>query len=296
VLDNTLGSPLTISRCQPYIGAEIGGVDLTKPISADVAAAIRAALLKYEVIVFRDQPITYQQHIDFGRVFVRNPARPFTYREHQATSIEGYPEIFCVYADGKKKAAVDIWHTDDCFERIPADVSILRSRVVPSLGGDTIFSSCTAAYDGLPGEVKERIKYLRAWHQGGYATKKKLGHSGDGLFDPNKSKDRQSKPPVDQPVVRIHPETRRPVLFVNEGLSGEILDMDPEEDAKLRHYLYDQIKKPDYQMRMHWTPDAVVVWDNRSTQHYAPGDYNEPRKMERVTVSGLEPCIGFADI
>ena len=288
-------SPITITPCQPTIGAEIGGVDLTRPVPPEVADALRAAILKYQVIVLRDQDITREQHLDFARIFARNKAKPFGYLANHVHPIEGFPEILRVFADGKSKSAIDVWHSDDSAQLIPADLSILRSKIVPSLGGDTVFSSCVAAYAGLPDEVKQRIRYFRAWHGSGYHLKSNA-HSQKALFDEAKKAKQKAKPDIAQPVVRIHPETGKPVLYVSEGISGSIVGLEPEEDSRLRAFLYDQIKKPDYQMRVRWTPNAIAVWDNRSTQHYAIGDYNEPREMERVTVAGLEPCIGFSDI
>jgi alpha-ketoglutarate-dependent taurine dioxygenase len=285
-------SPITVTRCQPNIGAEIGGVDFTRPIPPEIAAAIRAALLEYQVIVFRDQDVTREQHYTLARVFARNKKDPFRI-PFQAHPIEGYPEILGVFADGVTKTAVDIWHTDHSYLEVPAEVSILRGKVVPSLGGDTIFSSCVAAYAGLPEEVKRRIRSLKAWHILGYSRIKAI--SAQNLFDDDKQGKDEIEPPVAQPVVRIHPETRKPALFVNEGHTGEIVGLEPEEGQKLRTFLFDQVKKPDYQMRVRWQPHTIVCWDNRSVQHYAVGDYNEPRRMERLTVNGIEPCIGFAD-
>lgn len=286
-------SSITISRCQPNIGAEIGGVDFTRPIPPETAAAIRAALLKYQVIVFRDQDITREQHYALARVFARNKEDPLRI-PFQAHPIEGYPEILGVFADGVTKTAVDIWHTDHSYLEVPAEVSILRAKVVPSLGGDTIFSSSVAAYAGLSEEVKQRIRYLKAWHVLGYSRIKAI--SAQSIFGDDKHEKDEIEPPVAQPVVRIHPETRRPILFVNEGHTGEIIGLEAEQGQKLRAFLFDQVKKPDYQMRVRWQPHTIVCWDNRSVQHYAVGDYNEPRHMERLTVNGIEPCIGFSDI
>lgn len=287
---------IDITPCQPKIGAEISGVDLTKPIAPDVADAIRAASVTYQVIVFRDQNVTREQHIEFARIFVRNRETPFVLYPDQKRPIEGYPELFNVYADGITKSAVDIWHTDDSFRRCPATHGILRSHVVPSLGGDTVFSSAIAAYEGLPEEIKHKIRYLKALHSPVYSRTNKA-HSGQNLFDREKAKQTEMlDPPMAQPVVRIHPESGKPALYVNEGLSGEIIGLDEKEDKELRTFLYDQFKKPEYQMRLRWTPNTIVVWDNRSVQHYAVADYNEPRIMERVAVAGDLPCIGFADL
>ena len=176
---------------------------------------------------------------------------------------------------------------------IPADLSILRSRVVPSLGGDTVFSSCVAAYAGLPDAVKQQIRYLKAWHGSGY-SRTSNAHSRQGLFNAaNQAPD--PRPDVAQSLVRIHPETGKPVPYFHE-IAGAIIGLTPAEDERLRTLLFDQIKKPEYQMRVRWTANAITVWDNRAVLQYAVADYSEPREMERITVAGIEPCIGFADL
>jgi taurine dioxygenase len=292
-MPETAGGPIRITPCQPCLGAEISGVDLTRPIPPEAADALRAAILKYQVIVLRNQDITRQQHLEFGRLFARNQAKPFGYLANHASPVEGFPEILRVLGDGKTKTGVDVWHTDDSRMVVPADLSILRSRVVPSLGGDTVFSSCVAAYAGLPDEVKQQIRYLKAWHGSGY-SRSRNAHSHRALFnEANRSSDQ--RPDVAQPLVRIHPETGKPVLYFHE-IAGAIIGLTPEEDERLRTFLIDQIKKPEYQMRVRWTANAITVWDNRAVLHYAVADYSEPREMERITVAGIEPCVGFAEL
>lgn len=283
--------PITVTRCQPHIGAEIGGVDLTKPLPADVLAALKQAILKYQVVVLRDQDITRDQHLDLARSLSRNPEKPFGYLSQHSNPVEGYPEILRVVADGKIKTAVDIWHTDDSVMEVPCDLSILRARIVPSIGGDTVFSSCVAIYRDLPDELKAKIRDLKAWHGSGYARNAASSASKGGLLG-NKPIER---PNVQQPVVRIHPETGLPVMYYHE-LAGPFIGLSDEESLELRRTLTDMVKRNDYQMRVKWRPNTITIWDNRSVQHYACGDYNEPRDMERVTVAGLEKCFSFADL
>lgn len=287
---------ITATPCQPNIGAEIGGVDLSKPITEDIADAIRSALLKYQVIVLRDQHITREQHKDFARIFVKNTESPFTIPRNQANPIPDYPEILNLMADGIKKTAADVWHSDECFRVWPAVVSVLRGRVVPSLGGDTVFSSAVAAYENLPDDVKQKIRDLKALNSPLYlfanASQAQLNTAGPQGF----AKQVSEFPPLAQPIVRIHPETKKPVLYVNKGYSGVIVGMEGEEGSKLLAYLCDQAVKPDYQFRVRWKVDTIVVWDNRSVQHYAVADYSEPRVMERFLVAGNEPAYGFSDL
>lgn len=283
---------IKIERCQPFIGAELSGVDLTRPISREDAAAIRAALLKYQVIVMRDQPMTHADHRALAMVFAEVPEAPFTLQPAMQHAVPDFPEIFGVYADANQKTPADIWHTDESWRVRPPTVSILRSRILPTLGGDTIFSSCVAVYEGLPEEVKAKIRDLKALHGQIYPFER---IKGSGFLDPSKTSQFVEAPPYPQPVVRIHPETGLPVMFINEGWTGPIVGMENEEGEALRQYLFDQVKKPDYQMRVRWTPNTVVIWDNRSVQHYATADYKEVRHMERITVAGKDAPIGFAE-
>ncbi len=280
--------PLTFTRCQPLIGAEVTGVDLTQPISTDLAEELRAGVSEYQVLVFRDQDISRERHRDLGNIWARDAENPFLIQKAQANPLPGFPEIYHVAADGVVKSAADVWHTDESFHTCPPTVSILRSRVLPSLGGDTIFSSAVAAYDRLPDELKEKLRYAKALHGPIFQNTFSVVANEEML-----RKRIEDNPPVAHPVFRIHPVNQRPCLFVNFNYTGPIVGMEDEEGLKVRDYLTDLFKKPDYQMRHKWSPNTIVIWDNCQVQHYAVYDYNEPRAMERILVKGIEPTYGF---
>jgi alpha-ketoglutarate-dependent taurine dioxygenase len=284
-----MSDDLTLTPCQPLIGAEVTGVDLTAPLSAGLSEAIRAALLEYQVLVFRDQDVAREQHAALANIFVEDTEQPFSIPQGQAHPIPDHPEILHIFTEGQQKIAADSWHSDESFRVCPPTASVLRSIVVPKLGGDTCFSSGVAAYERLPDDVKLRIHDLTALHGPMY-------HDYTGtLADPAKLKKLlEDNPPVAQPIVRVHPETGKPVLFVSETYTGPIVGLDERESAELRYYLCDQFRKPDYQMRVRWQPNTIVIWDNRSVQHYAVYDYQEPREMERICVRGSKPALGFA--
>jgi alpha-ketoglutarate-dependent taurine dioxygenase len=286
-----LAAKLTFTRCQPLIGAEVGNVDLTQPITAELADEIRAGLAQYQVLVFRDQDISREQHRALARLWVRNQEQPFLIQKAQANPIAEYPEIYNVAADGVVKSAADVWHTDESFHPMPPTASILRARVVPSLGGDTVFSSAVAAYDRLPDDIKQKIRYAKALHGPVFQNTFSV------VADPEMLRKRiEDNPPFAHPVVRLHPVNARPCLFVNFNYTGPIVGMEDEAGLVLRDYLVDQFKKPDYQMRVKWQPNTIVVWDNCQVQHYAVYDYNEPRAMERILPRGNDPTFGFGDI
>jgi alpha-ketoglutarate-dependent taurine dioxygenase len=290
----------TITQCQPRIGAEISGVDLTRPFNEDTVASLRSALLTYQVIVLRDQHVSREQHREFARIFADNKVDSFIITPKQNDPIPEHPEILNILADGKTPSGVDQWHSDECFKLLPATVSVLRGRVVPSLGGDTVFASALAAYADLPEKIKQRIANLRALNSPKFfyaqATEAQLNMVSP---DPKKRREileKHSENAVWQPVVRIHPETGLPALYVNRGYSGVIDGLEEEESRSLLAYLCDHVIKPEYQFRLRWQADTIVVWDNRSVQHYAVADYCEPRAVERITVAGHRPAYGAAGI
>ena len=151
---------------------------------------------------------------------------------------------------------------------------------MPAVGGDTLFADTAAAYRGLPDAVKDRIENLDAEHD-------IVRSFGGRVTDERREQLGRDFPPVRHPVVRRHPETGEKILYVNYTFTSRIFDIEPEESDQLLRLLYDRIKVPEYQLRFNWTPNALVIWDNRSTQHYAVGDYfPADRVLERVTVSG----------
>jgi len=268
------------------LGAEIGGVDLRRPLSSDVVAAIRAALLEHRVIVFRDQDVSHDDHLRFGRYFGEREGHPVT------ATVPGYPEILNIEAaDGMKLnerivplvRAANKWHSDVTFRAAPSMGGILRMRKMPPAGGDTLFADMAAIYRDLPEDVKARIAPLRAEHD-------ILQSFGYRVDEAKRAELRAKFPPRAHPVVRTHPETREKVLFVNHVFTTRILDVPESGGRELLGFLVDRVKAPEYQMRLRWTPNAVVFWDNRSTQHYAVLDYwPAERIVERVTVVGDEP-------
>ena len=172
------------------------------------------------------------------------------------------------------------WHADDTYMARPGIGSVLRIAEVPSVGGDTVFSDMAVAYDNLDEELKAEIADLRAVHDcAPYAAV--TPHYARHLDEIT-----ARYPPVEHPVVRTHPETGRPTLFVNAMWTTRVVGLDPEQSDALLLHLAAQATVPEYQCRIHWTPDMVLFWDNRAVQHYAVSDYTEPRLMIRSTLRG----------
>ncbi|HVV07911.1 TauD/TfdA dioxygenase family protein [Amycolatopsis sp.] len=258
------------------IGAEIDGVDLGKPLTGELRAELNRALLEWKVLFFRDQDITAAQQREFARNWgplETNPLLP------QGDS----DEVSRFSRSAAMPGFENVWHVDVTFRPNPALGSVLRLVRVPPVGGDTIWADMAAAYDNLPADVQRRINGLRAVHDFVPGFSRFSDHEFLAA--------RQDEfPPVEHPVVRIHPETGRCTLFVNQSFTTHIVGMDRDESDELLRYLFVQAHVPEFQVRFHWTENAVAFWDNRATQHYAVNDYApEVRIAERVAIAGDRP-------
>ncbi|MCB2076957.1 MAG: TauD/TfdA family dioxygenase [Novosphingobium sp.] len=275
----------SVSPMTPRIGAEIEGVYLADDLSQDVIDEIYQALLTYKVIFFRDQDITQEQHIAFARRFGDLEIHPSTPAE------QPNPEVFHLRPVnwGKEtgqmvkapRYGANLWHSDVTWRETPSLGSILRGRVIPDVGGDTLWSDQVAAYEGLSPAMKEWVCSLTAVHDGSVFNKAaaERGTTFDAVIEP-----------VEHPVVRTHPETGERALYVNCAFTHEIKGLSKKESDWLLEHLFAQAAVPEYQCRFRWRKDSIAFWDNRACQHYAAGDYAPAnREMERVTIVGDKP-------
>ena len=265
-----------------FIGAEVRGVDLSQ-LNDLTFKVLHDAFVQYEVLVLRDQQkMTLEDQMAFGARFGPLSIHPFS------PNMEDKPEVIVLdYSADHPAARTDIWHADETFRPNPPIVTMLRARIVPDRGGDTCFSSMTAAYRGLSERMKQYIHGLECQHDfkpfrslfnDSPEHKRKLRELEDAFPNPW------------HPVVRVHPVTGRRTIYVNPQFSIRIRDMKDDESHSLLQYLFAQAHTPEYQLRVKWQPDTVVLWDNRSVQHYAPHDYYPQRRsMERVTITGDVP-------
>jgi taurine dioxygenase len=277
---------LTVTPVSTVLGAEISGLDLRQPLTPEVVAAIRAALLRHKVVFFRDQDISHEDHVRFGRYFGDLEGHPVT------SHVPGFPEILHIEAADGMKLREEIvplvrvankWHTDVTFRAAPSMGGVLRMRDMPPLGGDTLFADTAAIYRDLPQALKDKLATLTAEHD-------ILQSYGYRVDQAKRDELRAAYPLMVHPVIRTHPETGDKHLFVNKVFTTRILGL-PEDEAKtLLADLLDRVKTPEYQVRFRWTPNAIVFWDNRATQHYAILDYwPQERTVERVTIVGDAP-------
>jgi taurine dioxygenase len=265
---------ITVRKFNPSIGAEIEGVDLTKPVPAEQLKEIRRAWMENLVIVFRDQPMTTDQHLAFGRQFGELHIHPATLQP------EGYPEILVIKADeNSKRAAGEEWHTDVSCEEEPPMGSMLHITVVPpDGGGDTLFANMYRAYETLPDRIKTLIEGMTAVHDGKH------------IFEREGYRENKRYPIAEHPMVRTHPETGRKALFVNRVFTTGIVGLNKNQSDHILQMLYRHIETPEFCSRVHWRPNTLTCWDNRCTQHRALWDYFPNRRYgQRVTVKGDRP-------
>lgn len=266
--------PMLITPCTPHIGAEIGNIDLTVPLSEAQVKELYAAFVKFGVIFFHDQPISYADQMrlagNFGHVHVHVGGEGTASRP-----VPDFPAIRRQHFDkDSKRISGEVWHSDQSCAEIPPTGSLLIQKIVPpDGGGDTLFASAYAAYEALSPQMKALLEPLNA------------EHDGAKLFDKGTS---TVYPKAVHPVVTRHPDTGRKLLFVNAGFTTRIVELGRDESDAVLNFLFAHIAKPHWQMRFRWRANSIAFWDNRCTQHFAIWDYwPNVRSGYRVQFEGV---------
>jgi taurine dioxygenase len=262
------------------IGAEISGIDLGQA-STDELAGVRTALNEYEVIFFRDQAISPAQQkalaLSFGPL-----------QSHPAYNcVAGFPEITILESTAERPTKIEAWHTDMTFRQHPPMVTILKADVVPQAGGDTLWSSMSAAYEALSPTMQSLLLELTAVHDFSLGFAESLAEPGgrERLADAV-----ANNPPVRHPVIRTHPETGKKVIFVNSLFTSHIEGLSSRESRALLDFLFEHVTTPEFTCRFQWRSNSLAIWDNRSTQHKPINDYFPAhRRLHRITVDGDKP-------
>lgn len=270
------------------LGAEIHGLDLSRPISCDQQDALLAAFHRYGVLCIRDQKLTHDSQIALAKVFGEPDAHPI------AKGMEEHPEVIEVRKPKGEQAFFGTsWHTDNSFFERPSSVTVLYGVTIPPVGGDTVYASMERAWDLLSEPLKQFLLPLRAVHSAREAYDPKTtgdakyrGEAAiqyvysDAIYDE-----------VEHPIVRTHPETGRKSLYVNPMFTDRIVGLSKPESDGLLAMLYDVSTRPELTCRVRWEPGTVTLWDNRWLQHYAIDDYADyDRLMYRVTITGERPA------
>ncbi len=256
---------LTARRLTPRIGAILEGVDLSAELTDAQVADITKALADHQVVFFRNQTLDPASLKAVGAKF-----GPLA--RHALKGLPDHPEVRKLHADETSKhVAGEEWHSDMTCATKPPMGSILYLHTLPTLGGDTVFSSMYAAYDALSDRMKSYLDGLTATHDGKLAF---------GRFDPT-----GTYPVAVHPVIRRHPVTGRKVIFVNPGFTSHINELSKLESDSILNFLYQHCANEYFQVRFTWEPHSVAFWDNRCTQHLAIWDYfPEVRSGYRVQI------------
>ena len=273
------------------LGAEVLGVDLSGQLTNREFDIIHQAFLDHQVIFFRDQSITPEQHLSFAKKFGELDIHPF------AAGLDDHPEIMPIIKESDDRTKINFggkWHSDVTFYENPALGSILYALDIPKIGGDTLWANMYLAYEALSGGLKETLDGMTAVHCAGgafglnsRATRRiKDGSSISMTVTPSEEAEKE----VIHPVIRTHPETGRKLLFVNSNFTQRFAGWSEEESLPLLEFLWTHATQPAFTCRFQWRKGSIAFWDNRCTQHLAMNDYQgQRREMHRVTVCGDKP-------
>lgn len=273
---------ITVNKLCGAAGAEIGGVDLSKPLDADTTAEIRRAFLDHCVIAFRGQDLSPERQIAFTQIFGKVEQHPL----YRSNLIEGFPEILVLehkagqYINGKN----DTWHSDITFSETPPLGSVLHCRAAWEGFADTMFANQYLAYEALSAPLKHLFDGMKAEYDAEILLRLNNKHAYNKRIE-------DIPPPVSHPVIRTHPETGRKAIFVNSAYTKRLLGVTEDESRHLLDYLYAHAVRPDFVYRHRWRVGDVVMFDNRCLQHYVVPDHPHDmhRLMHRTTAAGDRP-------
>ena len=267
---------LKVTPLTPSIGAIISKVSLNKDLNSGTIEQIYSALIKHQVVFFRDQNISPETHLklaeSLGEIDPGHPVYPH---------VEGYQSIVLLKNDANNRPDTNDWHKDLTFKESPPFASILHGVKVPKVGGDTLWASMSAAYDQLPNGWKDHLEELEAIHDMG--TFRNDFYKEGGIDSVNNALKNVGS--AVHKVIETHPISGLKYLNVNQSFTRNIVNESQGPSDHMLQFLFQHISKPEFQVRFHWEDNSVAIWDNRITQHYAVFDYlPEFRHMQRVTV------------
>lgn len=274
---------LTIEPISPALGAIVSGVRLADPLDDAAQRQIEQALLDHHVLFFRDQPLTPTQQANFAARFGDlhiHPIYPSSPEQREVIVLD------TAVTDVRDNA---IWHTDVTFLETPALGAVLAAKQLPPFGGDTLWASGIAAFEALSKPLQQLLDGLTATHD----ISKSFPQERFGATDADLARleeARRKNPPRSHPVIRTHPVTGRKALFVSDGFTTRINELEAAESRAVLDLLFAHFARPEFTVRWRWKENDVAFWDNRVTQHYAVDDYRPQRRvMHRATILGDKP-------
>jgi len=284
------GEGIVVTPLTLHIGAEISGLDLSKPLPARQLKVVRDAFLKWKVVFFRGQNLDHAQHVAMARQF-GDPTIGHAVFGH----VDGYPEIYSVAKNrtaNENRSAMMVtpwsgWHTDITAAVNPPSASILRGVTIPPYGGDTFWTNLVAAYAGLSETMRGFVDGLRGIHA---FEPRGDAKAGSAYNESVKRRVLRSE----HPLVTVHAETGERVLFASPSFLKSIVGLTPRESTKMLEILWEHVVRPEYTVRFKWNAGDIAFWDNRSTSHLAPTDIFQSefdRQLYRITLVG-QPLVG----
>lgn len=259
----------------PNFAARIEGVDLTKPLAPEVREELYRALLDFEVLTFPAQELAPEQHLELASVF--GPVAQGAYFPRK----QGHEQIEVLENDERRPPSIDHWHSDLTWLKEPPAGTVIQITEVPPFGGNTSWISTTKAFAALSPGLQTYLRGLSAVHTWEISNwRNYLANLGEDVLI---NSIRNFKPVV-HPIAKIHPESGKEALFVNETFTRNIEGIPRDESKAILAFLYQWIKQPEFVYTHHWKAHEIAVWDNRTTQHYAAADYWPHRRVnQRVT-------------
>lgn len=280
---------ITVEPSGAACGAVVRGVDLTAPLDAAALAEVRAAWLAHGVVAFPDQPMSIEDLERFTLALGPRGDDPFI------APIPGHAHVVEIRREADEKAPIfaESWHSDWSFLPVPPAGTALLSAVVPPVGGDTLFACGEAAWDALPAADRDALRSLLGVHSA------RRGYARDGMYgEHDRARGRSMAIRFGDdalatrlhPIARVHPETGRTALFVSPGYTIGIDGLPDAEAADVLRGLFEHQKKPEFVYRHRWSPDMLVLWDNRRLVHAATGGYEGHRRLlRRITIAERMP-------
>lgn len=276
---------MKVEKVTGNVGAEISGLDLAACDDSQIWRDLYEVLLENAVIFFRDQQLSVERYLHFARQF----GELFENNSPVIRTMAGHPELEIIRKEADAISNVgDEWHTDQSHRPNPCMGTMLYAIEVPPYGGDTLFANTAAAYESLPDDLAEAVQGLEAVHSPEYLLRQTAQRTGD----PDKlfGSSRATSPPAAHPVVRIHPDTGRRVLYVNPAYTEHFVGQTPEQSRPLLQRLFAHVLRPEHFCRFRWRKGSLAFWDNRQTWHYAVNDYHGYRReMRRLIVREPAP-------
>tara|TARA_B100000945_G_scaffold206362_1_gene165981 strand:- start:30 stop:881 length:852 start_codon:yes stop_codon:yes gene_type:complete len=281
---------LKIDRSQSIsnLGARVSGIDISQDIKSEDKELLKSIWCECSVLIFPNQKLQHKDFERFSLIFGEFGEDPFI------DSIDNHPNIIEVKKEASEKASHfgGSWHSDWSFQQKPPSATFLHSKIIPPIGGDTLFANTILAYEGLPNSTKKNIDNLKVIHSAA------LPYADDGFYALEKEKDRSMKirPSKDakktftHPLVRTHPDSKRKGLFINPVYSLFIDGLEKNESAALLNDLFSHMTQEEYIYRHIWDENMLIMWDNRVVMHQATGGYDGyDRLLHRITIAGEQP-------